>query len=349
MNQEALEFLERRLAYLEMHKERLTIDADVHLTNTSGLTGELCRSYEASPNYYHGRPISAEDALAEMALAGVDMALVWQNPAATPYTDDPRNNYEALLAANRYIFDSARRYPESFIPAGWTDPKALGVSLALELVDRMVLDFGFSIVKMNPAQNHFPINSEPVRTVLERIVELGAVPAFHFGADTPFTPARGLESVTQWHPDHPVLAVHMGGGGAGYVEADELCRQARELGLRQPNIRFIMSAKRDTHIESDLITWQLAGEPFCRHLFCGSDAPYGRMAWNFGGFRGLLDSLAAGQRHPDSRVRENPVLFTRESTRHYLGRNMAEFVIEACRRLLQGQAGQAASARGGSA
>lgn len=159
----------------------------------------------------------------------------------------------------------------------------------------------------------------------------------HFGADTPFTPADGLERMARLHPDHPVLAVHMGGGGAGYLEAEELYRQARELGLRQPNIRFILSARRDTVIESDLITYQLAGEPSCRNLFCGSDAPYGRMTWNFGGFRCMFQSLQNGAAHTDPRLRANPGLFTADIAQNYLGRNFAKFVIAACRHLLEVQ------------
>jgi predicted TIM-barrel fold metal-dependent hydrolase len=272
-----------------------------------------------------------------MAMADVDMALIWQNPAATPYKDDPQHNFEALLAANRYVLDSACRHPDKLIPGGWVDPKACGVDGALRLVEMLVTEFGFLFIKMNPAQNRFPIDSELVVRVTERIVELGAIPVFHFGADTPFTPAAGLERIATLNPYHPILAIHMGGGGAGYVEADELYRQARELGLRRPNIRFALSAKRDTHIESDLIAYQLAGEPFCHNLFCASDAPYGRMAWNFGGFRAMLRSLQDGARHPDARLRQNPNLFTDAAVQGYLGRNFAEFVVAGYRYLLRVQ------------
>ncbi|MBM3854079.1 MAG: hypothetical protein FJ399_13150, partial [Verrucomicrobia bacterium] len=75
----------RLLQFLESEKHHLTIDADVHVTDVAAMTAELRRRYEATPNYYHGRPISADEALAEMSLAGVDAALVWQNPAATVY------------------------------------------------------------------------------------------------------------------------------------------------------------------------------------------------------------------------------------------------------------------------
>ena len=66
-------------------------------------------------------PISAEDAILEMDMAGVDMALAWQNPATTVYSGGPAANTGALTQANRYMLDSALRYPDRFIPAGWVD------------------------------------------------------------------------------------------------------------------------------------------------------------------------------------------------------------------------------------
>jgi predicted TIM-barrel fold metal-dependent hydrolase len=186
-----------------------------------------------------------------------------------------------------------------------------------------VKEFGFFMVKMNPAQNRYPIDSPEVIAVADHIVELGAVPVFHYGADTEFTPASGLERIARLHPDHPVVGVHMGGGGAGYLDAEQLYHDSRDLGLRYPNIRFILSAIRDTYIEQAFITYQHAGEPFSRNLFCGSDAPYGRMAWNFGGFRAMLDTLQ--QQFP---------AFTPEAATRYLGGNFAQFAVEGCHRIL---------------
>jgi len=320
MTPEALGSLRRLASFLEENQGRLVIDADTHATDLASLTGPARQRYESEPGYYHGRPVSAEDLLREMEMAKVDVALIWQNPAATADTNDPERNAEALLAANRYIRDAAERYPNKFIPAGWTDPKACGLASAVRMAEVFVCEFGFPIVKMNPAQNRYPIDSPEVLRVVDRIVELGAVPAFHFGADTPFTPSEGLEAVSLRHPDHPLLAVHMGGGGAGYLEAEALYQKARELGLRRPNIRYILSAKRDPHMESDFIAYRLAGPPYSGSLFCGSDAPYGRLSWNFGGFRAMLQSLMDA-----------------ESAQAYLGGNFARFVLAACRRLLAAQ------------
>jgi predicted TIM-barrel fold metal-dependent hydrolase len=331
----ALEQIRNRLKFLMDHKDKLVIDADTHATDTGFLKGEMMLRYTTELNYYHGKPVSAEDLLAEMEMAEVDMALIWQNPAATVYGESPEENFQALLRANRYIFESGVKYPEKFIPAGWTDPKALGTEHAKELARICVQEFGFAVVKMNPAQNAFYIDSDPVLEVFDFITGMGAVPAFHFGADTVFTPAEGLRTLAGRNPEHPILAIHMGGGGASYPEAEDLYNQARETGLQCPNIRFVLSAKRDTHIESDLITYTVAGEPYCSNLFCGSDAPYGRMTWNFGGFRSMFASLQKGASHTDPRVRQNHSLFTVEIADRYMGGNMAEFMIGAYSLILQ--------------
>lgn len=337
MNANACRSLLQLSEFLGQHGRRLTIDADTHATDITALPQPMRERYERFPDYYHGRPVSAEDLLQEMELASVDMALIWQNPAATVYTSDQDRNAEILIATNRYIRDSAARFPEKFIPAGWTDPKACGLDHALRIAETCVLEFGFPIVKMNPAQDGYPIDSPAVTRIVDRIVELGAVPAFHFGADTPFTPAEGLEALTLRHPESPILAVHMGGGGAGYIEAEELYQKTRALGLRRPNLRFILSAKRDTHMESDLIAYRIAGPPFCHNLFCGSDAPYGRICWNFGGFRAMFRSLRQSSRHTDPRVRSHTELFQEGFEQGFLGGNFAAFVAEACERVLSAQ------------
>jgi predicted TIM-barrel fold metal-dependent hydrolase len=281
----------------------VVIDADVHATDT--------RKYPARGRaYYHGRPLSLEEIVEEMDGAEVDKANVWQNPAATIYPGGAEANFAALLGANEYIATGSLKHPGRFIASGWTDPQACGVDLAIRIAELCVRDYGFAIVKMNPAQNRYPIDSEPVMAVVEAIVGLGAIPAFHYGADTPYTPASGLEKILQRFPHTPILAVHMGGGGAGYLDAEKQYHESIALGLRYPNLRYALSALRDTYIEEALLQYQRAGEPFSRNLFCASDAPYGRMAWNFGGFRAMFETLR----------------FDADSVRGYLGGNFARLL-----------------------
>ncbi len=329
----ALEAMKNRRAYLEVNRHNLIIDADTHLTDLNHLPVNVKAAYEATPNYYHGRPIGHEEILREMKMAGIDMALSWQNPAATPYSGDRSRDFDSLMGANRHIFEVSQKYPHSFLPAGWTDPKALGVENSLRVVDTCLFEFGFPVIKLNPAQNAYPINSDEVLAVVDRIAGCGAVTAFHYGADTEFTPAAGLEEVARQFPQASFLAVHMGGGGAGYLEAESIYLETREMGIRNPNIHFIESAKRDVHIESDFIVFQQAGEPYCNNISCGSDAPYGRMSWNFGGFRAIFKSLQDIENHTDPRIRDREVVFTDGDIQGYMGGNFAAFILDAYRRI----------------
>lgn len=335
LSKKAKSKLEETIGFLTRNKQWITIDGDTHPSDLGRLDGDLLAQYRATENYYQGRPISAEELLEEMRLAGVDVSLTWQNPSMLEYSSDKELNYRKLRQANEDILRFGNTYPGKFISAGWTDPKALGVDLAIRLVEECVMEFGFPIVKMNPAQNAYPIDSPDVVKVAEKIVELGATPAFHYGGDTPYTPASGLEYLATYFSGQTIIGVHMGGGGSHYVDGDALYIETRQLGLRQPNLFFILSAKRDCHIESDLITYTLAGEPYSKNLSCGSDAPYGRQSWNFGGFVKMFKSLQDGANHTDRRLKKNPTLFTDSIIQDYLGRNLANLVIKSANKVLQ--------------
>ncbi|NND07751.1 MAG: hypothetical protein HKN87_15345 [Saprospiraceae bacterium] len=328
MDDSILSSIVKLLSFLSRGKDHLIIDADTHITDLTSLSEQQRQKYDSTSNYYHGRPISAEDLLTEMSMAGIDMSLIWQNPAATVYEqNNQEGNYQKLLQANRYILDSFISHPMKFIPAGWTDPKALGLANAIKLIHILMKEFGFFIIKMNPAQNAYPMYSKDVMTCVNEIVSLGGIPAFHYGSDTIYTTAEDLEKIATLNPDVPLLAVHMGGGGAGYLQAEETYQKSRDLGLRMPNIKFIFSAKRETHIESDLIAYQIAGAPYKSSLFCGSDAPYGRQSWNFGGYERMFQGLMNGAHHTDLRLKANPDLFHQQDVNNYLGGNFAKFII----------------------
>ncbi len=168
MTPKAIASVRHLVSLLEQNQDRVVIDADTHATDLETLGDAARERYRSEPGYYHGRPVCAEDLLREMEIASVDMAVIWQNPAATHYTDDPDRNADALMAANRYIRDSATRYPDRFIPAGWTDPRACGLGNALRIVESGVRELGFPVVKMNPAQNRYPIDSPEVLQVVDR-------------------------------------------------------------------------------------------------------------------------------------------------------------------------------------
>lgn len=326
------EFINIQLNYLLKNYRKLVIDADTHITDINNLYLEQKSKLISTNNYYHGKPISLEQLLIGMKLSNINMSLTW--PTCTTYTEDKCTNYNKLLNANLYVANSAYTFPKYIIPAGWTDPIALGVEKAKELAKLCILELGFPIVKMNPAQSSFQINSSFVFEILDCIIDSGGIPAFHYGSDTIYTRPENFERVISRYPNIPIIAVHMGGGGASYVDAEDSYQESRELGLKYHNLRFIMSSKRDSHMESDFITYQLAGEPYCNNLFCGSDAPYGNQAWNFGGFRSLFDSFTKSENYPDQRIKSNPGLFTPESIAGYMGANFAILLIEVYERLI---------------
>ncbi|MBN1116446.1 MAG: hypothetical protein JXA77_04550 [Bacteroidales bacterium] len=323
------EKINERLKFLEDNKDKLTIDGDVHLTDVANLDEPFNTKLEREPNYYQGRPVGLHEVLNEMDIAGIDMCMIWQNPASTLYKKNENFNYQSLLSANRFIYESVKRYPQKFIPGGWIDPNAMSVTQAKKMISVLVTEYGFPIVKMNPAQNEFMIDSPVVLELVEEIYRFGAIPAFHFGADTPFTPVEALGRLVEALNGKTLIAVHMGGGGAGYLEAEETYAKARTLGLNHPNLKYILSAKRDCHIESDLISYEMKGKPFSENLICASDFPYGKMTWNFGGFRCMFDGFKKIGKHPDQRINNKDVVFTNEAIQKYLGGNMAKLAIDA--------------------
>ena len=140
ISEEAKQYLANLVGHLSS-KANLVIDAYTHITDTSKLPEDIDKQYKETLNYYHGRPISAEDLIAEMDMSDVDMALSWQNPATTPYGDDLDDKFDSLMAAKRDIYEVSRNYPERFIPAGWTDPKAVCIDNSLKVVDFCVREF----------------------------------------------------------------------------------------------------------------------------------------------------------------------------------------------------------------
>jgi predicted TIM-barrel fold metal-dependent hydrolase len=324
----------RQAEFLRRNAGRLVVDGDVHPTERDALPAATRERLERDPNYYHGRPLLTEHLFEKMDKAGVDMSMCWQNPAVLQYGDDMAENAARLAAANARIAALAADNVERIIPAGWTDPKALGVDRAIALARRCVEEFAMPVVKMNPAQNHYPIDSDEVGEVVDAIVALGAVPAFHFGSDTPFTPPEGLARIAQRHPENPVIGVHMGGGGGHFVEAEPIYQAARQIGLENPNIFFVLSAKRDVHLESALITYAAAGEPFSRSLGMGSDAPYSDMVWNYGAFRALFAAMRDGRTYGDPRLAAQPDLFDDAMISGFMGGNLARLVADASERIL---------------
>ncbi|PRY90689.1 amidohydrolase family protein [Mongoliibacter ruber] len=325
MKIEAIEFIRTQMKFLEEKEFNLIVDTDTHISDLNKVSESMKLKMTSSVNYFQGKPISAENLLEELEISKVDMALTWQNPSCIDYVEDQDKNFEMLMSANEYIYCSSRRYPQKFIPAGWVDPKALGVKNCLKALDILILEYGFPIVKMNPAQNQFYLDSPEVFEIVEKIVALKAVPAFHIGSDTPYTPISALEKLAEKFLDSPILAVHMGGGGAGYNEAEINYHSIRQLGLVYSNLKFPLSAKRDTHIESDIISFERKGYPFNQNLYFASDAPYGKISWNVWGFKGLLKEMRSLSNSGNS-FPENKVKIDEDVQKRILGGNFCRFI-----------------------
>jgi len=334
MTQEKKLRLENLLTYLRNQKKRLVIDADTHISDLEKLDTNHKSLYDSSPDYYHGKPINAEQLIAEMDMSDIDMSLCWLNPSVIQYSDSPDANYEHLQSAITYVNKTSERYPTRIIPTGWIDLRALGLEKSKDLVIECIKDMGLLVIKMNPAQNGYSMDHPDVCTLVKLIVEFGGIPAFHYGADTPFTPPESLAMIAKLINPHKLIAVHMGGGGASYTEGETVYRKTRELGLKFDNIYFVESAKRDTHIESDFITYVTAGEDHYKRLMCGSDAPYGRQSWNFAGYRAMFSTLKKPDSHSDIRIRNGQAVFTDEVFHRFLGENLADLLIEGYSKLL---------------
>ena len=328
MTKEVKNRLDNLLTYLRDQKKRLVIDADTHISDLEELDTYQKSLYNSSQDYYHGKPINVEQLISEMDMSDVNMSLCWINPAVIKNSNTQSENFELLRSAIRYLVKSSEKYPTRIIPTGWIDIKALGLEKSKELVMECVKEMGLLVIKMNPAQSSYPMDHQDVCILVKFIVKLGAIPAFHYGSDTLFTTPENLVTIASLIYPHKLIAVHMGGGGASYLEGETNYNKTRELGFKFDNIYFVESTKRDTHIESDFISYVAAGEKYYKRIMCGSDAPYGRQSWNYGGYRSMFSTLKNPSLHTDIRIRNREAIFTDEIIQRIMGENLADLLIE---------------------
>ena len=143
---------------------------------------------------------SAEMLDERLAQAGIDRALTWLLPQEV---DD-------VSESNRYIYDSSRKY-DRFIPFGWANVME-GEDKAVQDAIICLEEYGFAGVKLNGAQNYYPIDGLPAMHVCEEIARRDGIIAFHIGYDEPImtSPFRAA-TVANAFPETTVLMVHMGG------------------------------------------------------------------------------------------------------------------------------------------
>ena len=217
----------------------IIVDADCHI----------------SPTFENGNSLTIEELITRMDDANVQQAITWVQP---PYL---RNR---IIEGNKYVYKATQTYPNRILGFGWADPR-LGVDHAIELVKRCIEEYGFFGVKLNGAQNEFPIDDEIISLpVIEEIAKLGSRIAFHIGADSynnthPFR----LAKIADRFPSTTILAIHMGG-----ASFNDLSSAMIEVAEKYHNILLIGSAIRSVPIINAVE--RLGSTRIC----FGSDTPF---------------------------------------------------------------------------
>jgi uncharacterized protein len=237
----------------------MIVDADVHISPLR-----------------EGNRITYEEMLRRMDRAGVEKALAWLQPAY----------FRDVEGGNRYVHEAMRQHPDRVYGFGWVDPH-FGLEKGLEEVRRCVEEYGFIGVKLNGAQNEFPIDDERVSLpLIEAIAASGVLLAFHIGADSfenthPFR----LAKIARRFPEATILAVHMGGAAV-----PDLSRAMIEFCQECSNIYLVGSAISSPAV---LRAIQALG---AERIFYGSDTPFQLMHVEVARYRALLEDIPAADR-----------------------------------------------------
>lgn len=239
----------------------MIVDADVHI----------------SPVNEPGR-IQAEELMLRMEKAGVDRALAWLQP----------HYFRDVEVGNRYIHESAKKYPDSILGFGWVDPH-FGLEKAKETISRCINEYGFFGVKLNGAQNEFYIDSDEFSLpIIEEIARTGKAIAFHIGTDAyEATHPFRLAKIAARFPEIPILAVHMGG-----VAMSDLTNAMIEVAAIYSNITLIGSAVKTRAILKAIKV--LGAQRVC----FGSDTPFDLMHVEVARYKAMLsDSVTVQERN----------------------------------------------------
>ena len=231
----------------------MLIDADVHI----------------SPTPQGGNSITIDELLRRMDRCGVDKAVTWLQP---PYVRSE------IDAGNAYVVRAMREHPDRILGFGWADPN-LGVERAIEEA-RRVLDQGCYGVKLNGAQNGYPIDDPRLAMpIIETIAGAGSVLALHVGADAyDYTHPARVARIARAFPELRILVIHM--GGAAF---HDLSAAAIAVAQEHPNLTLIGSAVRALPILTAIRG--LGADRVC----FGSDTPFELMHVELAKYHALLD------------------------------------------------------------
>ncbi len=197
---------------------------------------------------------SARELDERLAGAHVDKAVCWLLPQGV---DD-------VSESNRYIYDECKTLPR-FVPFGWANVME-GEDKAIRDAVTCLDEYGFCGVKINGAQNYYPIDCLGAMHVCEEIAKRNGIIAFHIGFDEPLmtSPFRAA-TVADAFPDTPIIMIHM--GGASPCETNN-ARKVIDVAKLCPNMRLIGSAigTKDVKMAID--------ELGAGRVMFGSDAPF---------------------------------------------------------------------------
>lgn len=208
-----------------------------------------------SPYRYASNSITAEESRDLLQAAGVDRALCWLMPQEV---DD-------VSESNQYVYEKCKSI-SMFTPFGWANVME-GEDKAVADAIRCLEEYGFIGVKLNGAQNEYPIDSLPALHVCEEIAKRNGMIAFHIGADSPnFTSPHRAAVVANLFPETPILMAHMGGASP---TSENVSRSVIDVAKICPNMILIGSAIKATDVK--VAVEELGSE---RVMF-GSDQPFG--------------------------------------------------------------------------
>lgn len=166
----------------------------------------------------------------KLSAAGVTRAVCWLTPHGVDDVSD----------SNRYIHESSKKYPR-FVPFGWANVTE-GLEKSIDEVKKCMEEYGFRGVKINGAQNYYPIDDIPTMKVCEEIAKRGGVIAFHIGSDEPVmtSPFRAAVVANEF-PDTHIVMIHMGGASS---TDENKSRSVIDVAKLCPNMVLIGSAIR---------------------------------------------------------------------------------------------------------
>ncbi len=235
----------------------MIIDADTHisLTEPDGQT--------------------AETLLRLMDAGDIDRAIIWLQP---PY-------YRDIVQANRYVYESWKKYPDRFIPFGWADPN-MGVDASIDVIKRCLEEYAMKGIKLNGAQNSYYIDDlQLVEPLIREIDRQKSVLALHIGADFyEFTHPFRAAKIADRHPALRMLLLHM--GGAGRPDLGDACI---EFTQQHDNMMLVGSAISYPKV---LKAIQTLGA----HRVCfGSDTPFSIPKVEAAAYNALLEDVLSSQ------------------------------------------------------